>query len=231
MYAIKRVNKPFLEGLKFESNAYPISEGAKSVKVLFKDFDFSNKENVKHLLELMPIDKIIQDRRIYNIVAWRVKNRQKSQEYKFYNDLILGLIHSGALISKDLFNSIGQLPGSPLRGLSPLQISTLVGAWLHLKLNDKVFTAHNLIAWGCSLRECRENIYLFVRLGFVMKCDYNETFKITKKMQGNRSRGYYILTHEGERALKGYFKLFIKRLEKLTGQSWDIPLLKIIKEG
>ena len=111
-----------------------------------------------------------------------------------------------------------------------MQISTLVGCWLHLKLNDRVFTAHNLTLWGCSLRECRENVYLFVRLGFVQKLDYNEVFKYTKKLQGNRNRGYYMLTREGERALKGYFKLFIKRLEKLTGESWDIPLLKIIRE-
>jgi len=230
MYTTKRENKPFLEGLVKKSNNYPISEGAKSVKVLFKDFDFSDKDNIKHLLELMPIDKVIQDRRIYNIVAVRVKNRQYTKEFKYYSENVLSLIHSGALISKDLFNSIGQLPASPLRGLSNLQISILVGAWLHQKLNERIFTAHNLIAWGSNLRECREGIYLFQRLGYVQKLDYKEVFKYSKKLQGNRNRGYYILTREGERALKDYFKLFAKRLEKILGQSWDVPLLKIIKE-
>lgn len=230
MYTTKRESKPFLEGLIKRSHSYPISEGAKSVKAIFKDFDFEDKDNIHYILQLLPIDKVIADTRIQNILCIRMRNRQKTQDFKFYNDTILGLIHSGALISKDLFNSIGQLPGSPLRGLNPLQISTLVGCWLHLKLNDRVFTAHNLTLWGCSLRECRENIYLFVRLGFVQKLDYSEVFKYTKKLQGNRNRGYYMLTREGERALKGYFKLFIKRLEKLTGESWDIPLLKIIRE-
>lgn len=230
MYTTKRENKPFLEGLINKVSAYPVSEGAKSVKAIFKDFDFSNKDNIKHLLELMPVDKIIQDRRIYNIVAVRVKNRQHTQEFKSYSNNVLALIHSGALISKELFNSIGQLPSSPLRGLSSLQISVLIGAWLHQQLNERVFTAHNLIAWGSNLRESREAIYLLVRLGYVQKLDYNEVFKYSKKLQGNRNRGYYILTKEGERALKVYFKLFAKRLEKITGQSWDVPLLKIIKE-
>lgn len=228
MYHVTRLRAIDVKGLncvKHSISALSIADQLKGLNIDLKD-----SKVVKDLLSLIPIEDLLNDARINNIVAWRVKKRQSTQEFKHYSENVLSLIHSGALISRELFNSIGQLPSSPLRGLSSLQISILVGAWLHQKLNERVFTANNLIAWGSNLRECREGIYLFQRLGYVQKLDYKEVFKYSKKLQGNRNRGYYILTREGERALKDYFKLFAKRLEKILGQSWDVPLLKIIKE-
>jgi hypothetical protein len=101
---------------------------------------------------------------------------------------------------------------------------------MHQVLHERVFTIYNLVAWGSNLRESRDAVYMLERLGYLQKLDYKEIFKYTKKLQGNRNRNYYILTKEGERALKDYFKLFAKRLEKITGHSWDVPLLKIIKQ-
>lgn len=228
MYSVTRIQAKDVKGLNYIKptvDALTLSDRLKGANI-----DLNDSKVIKCIISLIPIEDLLNDARINNIVAWRVKKRQSTQEFKYYSENVLSLIHSGALISRELFNSIGQLPASPLRGLSSLQISILVGAWLHQKLNERVFTAHNLIAWGSNLRECREGIYLFQRLGYVQKLDYKEVFKYSKKLQGNRNRGYYILTREGERALKDYFKLFAKRLEKILGQSWDVPLLKIIKE-
>ncbi len=224
MFAIKRIIKPCHE--RFINNeALAINEGLKSLNI-----DLNDYQTRLNVLSLFTVEWLMESQRISNIVSQRVNTRRKTHYYKKLNDFTLANIHTVLLMDKRLFESVAQLPNSPLRGLTSVQVSVLCGAWVHLKLNDVVFTASNLMLWvGCSLKTCKDAIYLLVNLGYLQTNDYNQVFKLSGKLPVNKNSAYYSISVEGERVLKDYFKIFIAKFEKMTKESWDVPLLEMLK--
>lgn len=228
MYQVIRTRKAIANGENF---LYPDITAISLFERLYDcGIDIKNPKVVKALLSLLTLEQILSSPRINKIVEHRAKSRQRTHHFKNLNDFALANMHTVLLMDKRLFDSVAQLPNSPLRGLTSVQVSALCGAWIHLKLHDIVFTASNLMLWvGCSLKTCKDAIYLLVNLGYLQSHDYKEVFARSGKLPANKLSAYYSISHEGEKVLKAYFKVFIAKFEKLTKESWDIPLLEMIK--
>ncbi len=228
MFQLNRVRSIAANG---ENYLYPDVESMPlKDRLIDAGIDLKDKKTVKLLLSLIPLDVLLMNKRINNIVCHRIKNRERTQHFKHLSTFALANLHSALLMDKDLFNSVAQVPGSPLRGLSVTQISVLCGAYVHLKLNDTVFTAQNIVLWsGLKLVNTKTAIYSLVNLGYLQSPNYGNIFKQSGKVPVNKAQAFYSITVEGNKVLKDYFKIFIERFEKITASSWDIPLLEIIK--
>ncbi len=224
MYEIKRIIKPSNERF-IKERAIILSERLNALRI-----DLNDQQTLEDICSLVTIEKLLNVKRINNIVTQRIQNRIKTQYVRNLTDFTLANMHTVMLMDRRLFESVAQLPNSPLRGLTSVQVSVLCGAWVHLKLNDVVFTASNLMLWvGCSLKTCKDAIYLLVNLGYLQTNDYNQVFKLSGKLPVNKNSAYYSISVEGERVLKDYFKIFIAKFEKMTKESWVVPLLEMLK--
>jgi hypothetical protein len=201
-------------------------------EVLYKQLlsigvNLEESKTVQTLLNLIAPVELAKNDRIETLTYMRVKQRKQLHDFKNLSFHHIAVCHSIGLIDKKTFKAVAQLPASPLRGLLGYQVSGLIGAWIHSNLKQRVFTSSNLANWVDSNQRVK-TLEVLRNLGFVHLCTYNEVFKFSKKLARPNIK-YYIITKEGEKALKGYFDLFKKRFERLLNENYTTDLLEMLK--